>query len=63
MTGDKWGIGRRKIEFSKTLFKVGERNGASPDDLTMWEEAKVAKLKPQLDNNVIGVLEVTQRQQ
>jgi hypothetical protein len=43
MRGDKWGISRVKKPLSQTLCPVGERNGASPDDFTKWEVAKIAR--------------------
>ncbi len=47
-----------KKPLSQTLYSVGERNGASPDDLTKWEVAKIAKTSPQLEiknlNRVVG---------
>jgi hypothetical protein len=36
---------------SQTLCPVGERNGASPDDFTIWEVAKIAKVQPSLIRN------------
>jgi len=43
---------------SQTLFQVGERNGASPDDFTKWEVDKNAKTSTQLEiKNVNRVYE------
>jgi hypothetical protein len=36
---------------SQTLCQVGERSGTSPDDLTKWEVAMIAKLHPSLIKN------------
>ena len=45
-------------QLSKTLCQVGERNGASPDDFTKWEVAKIAINSPQLEiKNVNRVVE------
>jgi len=41
------GINRRKAT-SQTFCPGGERNGASPDDLTKWEVAKIAGYSPRL---------------
>jgi hypothetical protein len=38
-----------KNPLSQTLCQAGERNGASPDDFTKWEVAKIAKNSPQLE--------------
>jgi len=35
--------------YKKKVSKISERNGASPDDFTKWEVAKIAKTSPQLE--------------
>jgi len=35
--------------FSNGLQSFTERNGASPDDFTKWEVAKIARNSPQLE--------------
>ena len=45
--GDRGGY--KKKPLSQTLCQVGERNGASPDDFSKWEVAKIAKTSPQLE--------------
>jgi hypothetical protein len=42
----------RKKATSQTLCQVGERSGTSPDDLTKWEVAMIAKSQPRLIKNV-----------
>ena len=43
----KRGIAIEKV-ISKTLCQADERNGASPDDFTKWEVAKIAIYSPLL---------------
>ncbi len=38
-----------KKPLSQTLYKVGERNSTSPDDLPKWEVAKIARNSLQLE--------------
>ena len=55
MREDKWGYGRAiEKATSQTFCPVGERNGASLDDLTKWEVAKIAKFTPQLEGKYDG---------
>jgi hypothetical protein len=55
--GDKWGIGGMKKLLSQTLGQVGERNGASPNDLPKWEVAKMTNYSPLLEiKNVTRVV-------
>jgi hypothetical protein len=58
VAGDKWGIGKMKIEYLETLLQIGEMDGASPDDLKKWEAAKIAINSYQFDiknvNRAVG---------
>jgi len=46
-------VGDDKKPLSQTLCQVGERNGASPDDFTKCEVAKIAKTSSQIEMKML----------